>query len=773
MHSKKSNGKGRASFFETLFKIDKDQVPLSKENFVLNMVLPVFPVAESVKEAQRLIKEEQTFLFYGTKLCSDMQLLVGSSTDGLALPEIRHVARSRSYTEAQDEDIIYLFPYLKIDPSHRRAFARPIPIREHPGYVQLAFNTDWLYQRQNYYDNVYISNMSKSNFENPTEFVDSEGFVLRAKLTRKLKRETKLEDHNYNDEEGCIRIHEGRNVSVEYSHHGPALTTETREHTYNIHHSKDYVLALPHPSWPSEAAAWRHRVRTWPPVSVINAAVKCGCHVVAKSHKNSKDPREFILSFGLASRTVAHALNIAQFRCYKLFKYLFCFHIGKVKRGMSTFHCKQVMYWVCERSNQEDWTEDNPFECLQRLLYQMEEFLSLHNLPHYFIAENNTIAHISAASVAAIKRDVTKVRDTCWAVILELIETKRFWWLSRDISLTTILSARLSGDELTKQNMAMAVLNYVSELLDKGEVSMVFYLLGVDMLHDMAMNTFIDVTIDRIEQALKIGPNTSTMCCLNGLLASLYHQRGVSTKYSNIMIEKSRAIFHKALEDVGTHIWIYGEYYNLLTTTKQHQLLLEHFASHLASSRQGMLYHGGIYNSINFHNRLTMDMCVQEAIVDCSVPSTAFLFFKIIQTLTVLHKNQVSGCSSYHVTATKAVTNFDAWAKLKALRFPEMCDEHVQVLLAYSYDCVGRPDGAEKYFAKAASFGVDYKDEEESDDIIMSTPVVIRLRRIAEEQRSRNTKPYKRPSGRKQMNDSGRNIILKFGEVRINPFVHG
>ncbi|XP_069138211.1 uncharacterized protein [Argopecten irradians] len=777
MQSKNVNDheKERSNYFKTLMKASNDQPLSSTENLVLNLILPILPVAESVKEAREIMKEEQVFSFYGRKTFCDVQLIAGSSSDGLSLPEITHITRSSWYKEMPDEDVVYLYPFLKVDPHQRRAFARPIPIREYPGYVHMAFNTDWLNQRQTYYDQFYMFNSRKSSFANPAEYVDSDGFVLRAQLARKLKQEADIEGHNEYHERSFIRIHGSRNVSVEYSHHGPALTAELCERTYNIHYSKDYVLALPHPSWPVEASPWRHRARNWPPVSVLNAVVKCGCLVVAKSHKKSKDPREFILSFGVASRTVAHAFNMAQFRSYKLLKYIFRFHINKVKRGMSTFHCKQIMFWTCERSPQDDWKEDNPFECLQRLFHQMEVFLSSHYLPHYFIAEYNTIGHISAASVAAIRRDVVKVRDTCLAIVLDLIEAKRFCWLSRDISLTSCLSPALSGDGMTKRAMALVVLDYVSILLDKGEISMALYLLGADMLHEMGIDNYNDMTLNRLEEALKHRPEESTLCCLNGLLASLYHQRAMLAKGNQTIIEKSRAIFNTALANADTHIWVYGEYYNLLSTTNQHQLLLEHFATHLlprAPSRGGMLYQGGIYTSISVHNRLTMDMCVQDAIVDCKIPSTAFLFFKIIQTLVVLHTNHTSECSPYHDAATKALKQFDAWTKLKTSRFPETCDEHIHVLLAYSYDCVGRPDGAEEYFDKAASFGVDYKDEDESDDLVISTPVIIRLRRIAEQQRARNSKPYNKPSRGKKSDGGSKYIPLKFGEVRVNPYVH-
>ncbi|OWF35267.1 uncharacterized protein LOC110443168 [Mizuhopecten yessoensis] len=772
------NEKGSINYFEALLDIGKKNATISKENFVLNLILPILPVAESVKESEEMLKEEQSFLFYGRKISCDMQLLVGSSTDGLALPEITHIHRSRSYNEVQDEDILYMFPFLKIDPYHRRAFARPVPISGRHGYVRLKFNSDWLNQRKLYYDHYYMINRSKSSFENGTEFVDSEGFVLRRNLTRKLRKEMRLEIHDKNNEAEFIRINEGRNVSVEYSHHGPALTANVCEETYNFHRSKDYVMALPHPSWPVEAAEWQYRTRTWPPVAVINAAMKGGCHVVPKCHKNSKDPREFILSFGLASRTVAHALSISQFRCYKLFKYLFRFHIDKVKRGLSTFHCKQTMFWLCEKCNQDEWTEYNPFECVQELLRQLEAFLRSHNLPDYFIRENNTIAHISAASVIATTREVTKVREKCLTIILGLTETKRFRWLSRDISLASLLSPCLSADRLTKQTIAVTLLEYVSELLDKSEISMVFYLLGIDMHHEMRMEQFIELVIKRLEQVLMLGLDMNITCCVYGLLASLYHQQAISVQHKPgvgyTLIDKSQHLFDKILSHVDRHIWIYGEYYNLLSTTKQHQLILEHFAAQLlshTSSRKVMLYQGGIYSSIYFHNRLTMDLCVQQAIVDCRVPSTAFLFFKIIHTLIVLNTNQPGSHPSYHDTAMKALKRFDVWTKSKALRFPELCDEHVQVLLAYSYDCVGSPVGADRYFEKAASFGLDYKDEDESDDLLISTPVIIRLRRIAKEQRTIDNKPYSRPV--KQRKGRSANTSLRFGEVQINPFVHG
>lgn len=147
--------------------------------------------------------------------------------------------------------------------------------------------------------------------------------------------------------------------------------------------------------------------------------MKHGCHIVPKKHHTSKDPCEFIISFSLTERYVAHCLSINQKRVYMLLKLLFKSCINKTHQGLTTYHLKTTLFRLCERIPQHKWMEQNPTQCLEWLLLDLENYLKDRKLPHYFIPECNLLDHMTLLSAACISRNVQKVRANLAQEILK------------------------------------------------------------------------------------------------------------------------------------------------------------------------------------------------------------------------------------------------------------------------------------------------------------------------------------------------------------------
>lgn len=159
----------------------------------------------------------------------------------------------------------------------------------------------------------------------------------------------------------------------------------------------DTSIAIPCPKWPSVAEEWttRFRISSWPSKTLVDSAVRHGCHVVPKSHPNTQTNLDWRISFSFAEKLLIGDLNEAQRLAYRIFKCIWRqFLKHPHKPGVQSYHLKTILLWSCERIPKTEWTEETLSERIHDLLKSLAYCLLNHALPNYFVSECNLFDHI-------------------------------------------------------------------------------------------------------------------------------------------------------------------------------------------------------------------------------------------------------------------------------------------------------------------------------------------------------------------------------------------
>ena len=90
----------------------------------------------------------------------------------------------------------------------------------------------------------------------PETFTDNDGFIVRKKITAILKKEMKDYIHSTDREARLMKF-----PQITFSQHGADITADIVDPVSRVMASNDFVLALPCPSWPTEAEGWLYRTR--------------------------------------------------------------------------------------------------------------------------------------------------------------------------------------------------------------------------------------------------------------------------------------------------------------------------------------------------------------------------------------------------------------------------------------------------------------------------------------------------------------------------------
>ncbi|KAL3831860.1 hypothetical protein ACJMK2_023557 [Sinanodonta woodiana] len=748
------------------------------DDLVINLVLPLSMAGSVIVFSQEKDEAARPLVANDRAFHNIMEIVTGSSADGLALPQVTHIKGDNFSVEGPDEDVNYVFSALIVDPNHRRAFARTESQQSPPGFTRLHFNQDWQDKRTSKFP---AERMQSGIVRNSQSYIDKEGYILRSKFVRCLRRGLHYYVHNQDKELEEFRCKVGSVPKIRFSHHGPAITVDREDTVLKILLSSDYVVSIPCIRWPKEASEWPYRERVWPNIDVVKTIIKGGCHIVGKNHKLGHDPREFIFSFSVCEKMLSHTLSIHQKRCYMLLKFLFKYYIDKVKRGLTTYYCKMTLFWICERIPMAEWREDNPVECLMWLLSDLKGYLQVHHLPNYFIPKRNMIDHMSTASVEACLRDVENVMKAPMSIILELTENHRFCWFSRDVSLKKILHPHLSEGKCTQNMFRMCVLQYISVMLDKGEIYLVLSMIcGTESCEVIPETEYsLKCIADVIEQCDK----DDDVVCIKGLLANIFHQRAEECKNSGNKTDAmkykhmSLKAYQEILKDVGNHIWIYGAYYDLLSACGSWTTLLRHFLSFVhpqTKGKCGFLFTSGVYTAITPHNNLTANRSIFHFLEETVIPSTAYILFKVIKTYPEVYTN-VTGFVNKHklmLQVKKAISLLDKWVTHKCELFPEMTDDFMLYLVGMARMMAGDIKRGRDCFQTAVEYTTTFNKIE------------CRLRSGKEEYPTLESKrksryhPYRLSKNLRQnqecrdANKLFSELIFRSGELHIKPFIH-
>ena len=154
----------------------------------------------------------------------------------------------------------------------------------------------------------------------------------------------------------------------------------------------DLVPALRCPGWPQVALDWIKRERKWPSPDIVHKVVQDGFHLVVKPPKKGGNPEcDFRISFGHAEYLLSQEMNDVQRECYRCLKKYHRAHLKgpKERKGLVTFHLKNIFLQTIEETGAEMWTESNRAGCVMKLFGNLLESLVERNLRHFFVSSYN------------------------------------------------------------------------------------------------------------------------------------------------------------------------------------------------------------------------------------------------------------------------------------------------------------------------------------------------------------------------------------------------
>ncbi|XP_045194568.2 uncharacterized protein LOC123550197 [Mercenaria mercenaria] len=754
---------------------DKEVLQHSKEDFILDLLLPVPMAGCLTLLALQNYNRERKMYNVSRKFLEHYSVLTGSSSDGLCLPEVTHMNRKVNVTEGPDEDKIYIFSSLIVDSENKRAFSSLDTSRSPPGYTKLVFNLDWLEKRPSKYPRERVE--EKLIKDNYPAFIDpgKSKIVVRSKLVNILRKYLRQEIHSSDRERLFARraTNVDSTANIKFSYHGPAVTCEIERSDFlKVTISKDYVVALPCPRWPQEAAEWVHRDRIWPPKALVRHVVKIGCHIVPKGDKFNKDPHDFLISFSHCEKLLALSLSIKQKRCYMLFKFLFKYSINRIHRGLTTYHCKTIFFRLCEEVHEDHWSETQPFDFLMRLLLEMETCLENGLMPQYFIPQRNMIHFMTEQTRNAVLKDIQKVKENPVGIFLELTEKHRFCWLSKDVSAASIFIPLLLKPHLPRSIAQQKLLEYVAALLDKGEVGVVLSLLCGIEICDEPPST--ETSIYFVEKVVET-ENGSKCQNLKALLATLYHQFALEIKHDESesrkeLMDKSIGIFEEIIQEGNCHAWIISEYYNLLFNLESFGKIINHFAKLIRKDYVCTAWHffkGGIYTNVDFHNRATVEGSIQVA-PEFIVPAFLYVSYKAVSaSMSYIRYSSLADIEIEMILTfvKKLMKKLQLWLRDKERVYPEFIDEYAHITLGLGYKHLDDIENYKQHFRAAENFCIPLRQI--NTDLIYNEPVTVRIHHRLKSPRYR---PYKRQSKHARPNIP--DLAFRFRDFKLNEYAH-
>ncbi|XP_045169933.2 uncharacterized protein LOC123532538 [Mercenaria mercenaria] len=158
----------------------------------------------------------------------------------------------------------------------------------------------------------------------------------------------------------------------------------------------DSVTAFHSRSWPAQAQPWllRQGIGKWPTEEIKRESEASGCFVVPVGGKSGrKEELEWRISTCLAERYLMFSLNITQIRCYIMMKMILKTFMKHQCNGIiSSYMCKNVLFYQIENINSNEWQEHKLLNRLMCCLVALRNCVIKENCPHFIIPENNLMA---------------------------------------------------------------------------------------------------------------------------------------------------------------------------------------------------------------------------------------------------------------------------------------------------------------------------------------------------------------------------------------------
>ncbi|XP_013417428.2 uncharacterized protein LOC106178685 isoform X1 [Lingula anatina] len=198
--------------------------------------------------------------------------------------------------------------------------------------------------------------------------------------------------------------------------------------------SYDNVIAFRHNLWPAEEWVHRHRKSGWPDKGLVHQCVSAGCYIVPVG-PGGLQGLEWRYSFTAQERLLANSLTLLQKKVHIIMKLIqrHCVLEEFPSTALSSYHLKNVLFWLCEKIPRSHWTEPNIYHLLITFLNEMLGCLVRGCLPHYFVPEGNLFARVPKAHLRQLARSVKKSRNN----MIEVLGT-----LGKKVKFTDIYDAR-------------------------------------------------------------------------------------------------------------------------------------------------------------------------------------------------------------------------------------------------------------------------------------------------------------------------------------------
>ena len=155
----------------------------------------------------------------------------------------------------------------------------------------------------------------------------------------------------------------------------------------------DFLLSFPVSGWPSPAAEWKTRMRTWPCQQTVDWLVSLPCHVIAKPILEG-DEESWRFSFSRQEIELANILPHKARLCYVGLKLIFKKHLKCIFSGLKSYHMLTLFFWFMEEKQPYVWAKQAGYEVsfktiFSSLLMFVSEALKNGYIPHYFIRYKN------------------------------------------------------------------------------------------------------------------------------------------------------------------------------------------------------------------------------------------------------------------------------------------------------------------------------------------------------------------------------------------------
>ena len=191
---------------------------------------------------------------------------------------------------------------------------------------------------------------------------------------------------------------------------------------------------------PKPVMEWLHRERVWPSPEVVQQIRDCCCHLapvgrgerapekviweddfadlmaeILKENQESEgkrtmDETEWRMSFSLAENILGQSLSPMQRHVMVLLKMIKKYYLSD-HGVISSYHLKNILFWVCENKEIDFWTEDNSGACVLLMMDRLEESLKKRHLPHYIMPESNLLQYEDPDELDKAAEAVRELRE--------------------------------------------------------------------------------------------------------------------------------------------------------------------------------------------------------------------------------------------------------------------------------------------------------------------------------------------------------------------------